>query len=292
MSGYERFQYLSVSIDDGVAVIEAAHAQYDVERSHWELAEIWKEIDADRDVRSCLFTWAVPPKGAPRPHIERQTAPWVPKTDPLERAEQFSVWMQLMREARDAIDNVLNSNKLIVSAIRGNPSYGIALMIATLADVSVASTTVRISDRHLDGAVTAGDGIAYWSLLCGVQKAKLLALACEEITGEEAERIGLVSLAVPDDHVMMTAMRYARRFADGPRHAQQFTKRAMNQWLRLATITSYETALTAEIFGFLADPDVEAVRSDPGYRGQGQESDPRFEHPRYPSVDHPYGAPS
>jgi enoyl-CoA hydratase len=129
----------------------------------------------------------------------------------------------------------------------------------------------------------------YWSLLCGVQKTRLLALTGDPITGREAERIGLVSLAVPDGEVMPTAMRYARRFAAGPQHAQHFTKRSINQWLRLAAVTSFETALASEILQFFADPDVEQLRSAPGYRGQGKPRNEEFVQPELPSVRRPSG---
>lgn len=35
-----------------------------------------------------------------------------------------------------------------------------------------------------------------WPLLCGMAKAKCYLMLCEPISGEEAERIGLVSLAL------------------------------------------------------------------------------------------------
>ena len=38
-------------------------------------------------------------------------------------------------------------------------------------------------------------------MLCGMAKAKYYLLTCETLTGEEAERIGLVSLCVEEDEV-------------------------------------------------------------------------------------------
>jgi enoyl-CoA hydratase len=194
-----------------------------------------------------------------------------------------------MKEARDTINNLLDCSKVVVSAIRGTPSYGTSLQTAILADISIAAENVIIEDRHVETGVTAGDGIVYWSLLCGVPKTKLLALTGDAITGREAERIGLVGMAVPEDELMPTAMRYARKFADGPQIAQHFTKRAINNWMKLATITSFETALHGEILQFFSDPDIDVLRSAPGYQGQGKRRNPDFDQPELPSVRHPWG---
>ena len=79
-----------------------------------------------------------------------------------------------------------------------------------LADVSVVGRTARIIDGHTRLGVAAGDHAAIcWPLLCGMAKAKYYLLTCETLTGEEAERIGLVSLCVDDDEVQDRALEVA-----------------------------------------------------------------------------------
>ena len=48
---------------------------------------------------------------------------------------------------------------------------------------------------------------------CGMAKAKYYLLTCDTLTGEEAERIGLVSLCVDDDQVHAKALEVAERLA-------------------------------------------------------------------------------
>ena len=48
-----------------------------------------------------------------------------------------------------------------------------------------------------------------WPLLCGMAKAKYYLLTCDTLTGEEAERIGSVSLCVDDDLVQARALEVA-----------------------------------------------------------------------------------
>jgi enoyl-CoA hydratase len=55
-----------------------------------------------------------------------------------------------------------------------------------------------------------------------------------DLTGEVAEHIGLVNLAVPPSNVLDTSLGIAQRMAAGPQHAPRRTKRSFNHWLRTA----------------------------------------------------------
>ena len=121
----------------------------------------------------------------------------------------YAVRTRVMREARDLVFNVINCSKPIVSAIHG-PAVGAGLVAGILADVSVVARTARIIDGHTRLGVTAGDHAAIcWPLLCGMAKAKYYLLTCDTLTGEEAERIGLVSICVDDDQVQDRALAVA-----------------------------------------------------------------------------------
>jgi enoyl-CoA hydratase len=79
-------------------------------------------------------------------------------------------------------------------------------------------------------------------------------LLCEPITGEEAERIGLVSVAVDDEQLLPRAYEIADRLAAGSQSAIRWTKYSLNNWLRQAGPT-FDTSLALEFLGF-AGPDV------------------------------------
>ena len=80
-------------------------------------------------------------------------------------------------------------------------------------------------------------------------KAKYHLLLCEPLTGEEAERIGLVAKVVDDDRLMDEALDVARRLAAGAPSAIRWTKYALNNWLRLAGPT-FDASLALEFLGF------------------------------------------
>src|SRR6266568_3415285 len=107
-----------------------------------------------------------------------------------------------------------------------------------------------VIDRDPNVRVAAGDHSAIiWPLLCGMAKAKYYLITSDFIDGREAERIGLVSLCVPDDQLQGKAMEVATRIATGPRHAIKFTKRVLNQWL-LQAGPIFDHSLALEMMGF------------------------------------------
>jgi enoyl-CoA hydratase len=118
--------------------------------------------------------------------------------------------------------------------------------VGLLADISIATPSARIIDGHTKLGVAAGDHAAIvWPLLCGLAKAKYHLLLCEPLDGVEAERIGLVSLCVPDEELDERALAIARRLAAGSRAALSHTKLALNNWLRAAGPT-FDASLALE----------------------------------------------
>ena len=83
-------------------------------------------------------------------------------------------------------------------------------------------------------------------------------MLCETVSGEEAERIGLVSLCVDEAELIAKAFEApaGRRLAD----RDPLTKYSLNNWLRMAG-PSFDTSLALEFMGF-AGPDVrEGIQS-------------------------------
>jgi len=214
---------------------------------HGQLADIWPVIDRDESVRAVVIRGAGRgfSAGGSFDLIESMVA------DPAVRT-------RVMREARDLVYNVINCSKPIISAIHG-PAVGAGLAVALLADISVAGRTAKIVDGHTRLGVAAGDhAVINWPLLCGMAKAKYYLLTCDVLTGEEAERIGLVSVCVDDDQVQDRAMEVARKLVAGSPSAVQFTKQALNNWYRAAG-PSFDASLALEFYGFGLDDVQEGV---------------------------------
>jgi enoyl-CoA hydratase len=166
-----------------------------------------------------------------------------------EMVADFHVRGRVWREARDLVYNVINCSKPVVSAMHG-PAVGAGLVAGLLADISIAAKSARIIDGHTRLGVAAGDHAAIvWPLLCGMAKAKYYLLLCETVSGEEAERIGLVSLAVDEADLVPKAFEVANKLALGAQSAIRWTKYALNNWLRMAGPT-FDASLALEFMGF------------------------------------------
>jgi enoyl-CoA hydratase len=205
---------------------------------HHDLAYVWRAIDEDPEVSAVIL------RGAGRGFSGGGDLDLVE-----DMANDFQVLARVWKEARDLVYNVINCGKPIVSAMHG-PAVGAGLVAGLLADVSIAARSARIIDGHTRLGLAAGDHAAIvWPLLCGLAKAKYYLLTCEPLSGEEAERIGLVSLCVDDELLEARSLEVAERLARGAPHAIRWTKYALNNWLRLAGPT-FDTSLALEFLGF------------------------------------------
>ncbi len=205
---------------------------------HQQLADVWPVIDRDPDVRVVLVC------GAGRGFSAGGSFELIESI-----VNDADARWQVLREARDLVVNLVNFSKVVVSAIHG-PAVGAGLVVALLADVSVAARSARIIDGHTRLGVAAGDHAALcWPLLCGMAKAKYYLLTCETLSGEEAERIGLVSLCVDDDEVQSRALEVARDLAAGSQSALRLTKQTLNHWYR-GQLPAFDASLAYEFYGF------------------------------------------
>ena len=205
---------------------------------HRELAEVWREVDRDPETRAVLL------RGSGRAFSAGGDFAMIEELNTSHEAR-----LRMWGEARDLVYNIVNCSKPIVSAIHG-AAVGAGLVAALLADIPVAAKTAKIVDGHTRLGVAAGDHAAIiWPLLCGMAKAKYHLLLCEPVSGDKAEQMGLVALAVEEDELEARTLDIARRLAEGAPSAIRFTKYALNNWLRLAG-PSFDASLALEMLGF------------------------------------------
>lgn len=205
---------------------------------HGELARVWKEIDGDPGVNAVIL------RGSGRAFSAGGDFEMLKQMN-----SDFKVKARVWRESRDLVYNIINCTKPIVSAIHG-PAVGAGLVAALLADISIAARSAKIVDGHTRLGVVAGDhAIILWPLLCGMAKAKYHLMLCEPVNGEEAERLGLVSLCVDDDQLQDKALEVAQKLATTAPAALRWTKLALNNWLRQAG-PIFDNSLALEFMGF------------------------------------------
>jgi len=225
-------------------VLNAAH-----EPMHAELARVWADISLDEDTRVAVVTGAgrAFSAGGDLAMVERQIG-------------NYDLVTRMLKEMSDLVYNMTNCEKPIISAING-VAVGAGLVVAVMADISICANDARLGDGHVRLGVAAGDHAAIiWPLLCGLARAKYYLLTGEMLTGEEAERIGMVSKSLPREQVLAEAMAVADRLATGPQLAIRLTKRALNGWIRDAG-SIFDQSAAYEMLTFLGDDIKEGLAS-------------------------------
>lgn len=214
---------------------------------HLQLSRVFRTINDDTSVRAVVVT------GAGTAFSAGGNLDWI-----AEQVGDHARTMSVMKEAGDIVRTMIECDTPIVSAING-VAVGAGLAVALMADISVINEDARLTDGHIRLGVGAGDhAVAIWPLLCGMAKAKYYLLTADFLDGREAERIGLVSKAVPADEVMPAAMKVAEKLAAGPVDATRLTKRALNHWLRQA-LPNFEASLAYEMLNFLGPDAAEGL---------------------------------
>ena len=244
-----RIQRLEPGILEIVMRTEEGKLSVTTARMHAEMARVWLDVDRDPETRVSIL------RGEGRGFSAGGDLKMVE-----EMTRDFAVRARVWREAKDLVYNLINCSKMIVSAMHG-PAVGAGLVCGLLADISIAAKNARLIDGHTRLGVAAGDHAAIiWPLLCGMAKAKYYLLLCEQISGEEAERFGLVSLTCEESELEAKALEVARKLATGAQTALRWTKYSLNNWLRMAG-PSFDASLALEVLGFSGPEAKEGVAS-------------------------------
>src|SRR3954447_26017274 len=217
---------------------------------HAELSTVFADIHAAPEVRAVVVT------GEGKAFSAGGDLDWI-----AGQVGDYERTMSVMREAGDIVRTMIECDTPIISAING-VAVGAGLAVALLADISIIDEATRLTDGHLRLGVAAGDhAVAIWPLLCGMAKAKYYLLTSDFIDGREDERIGLVSRCVETvDEVLPTALEVADKLWRGPQHALRWTKRSLNNWLRVAG-PIFDASLAFEMLNFFDADVVEGARA-------------------------------
>ncbi len=251
---YSAYQDLKIRrLEPGILEIvmgeEGGKLSVTTARMHAELARVWLDVDRDPETRVAIL------RGAGRGFSAGGDLAMVE-----EMTRDFAVRARVWREAKDLVYNLINCSKMVVSAMHG-PAVGAGLVAGLLADISIAAKNARLIDGHTRLGVAAGDHAAIiWPLLCGMAKAKYYLLLCEQISGEEAERLGIVSLSCEEAELQAKALEVSRKLAAGAQTALRWTKYSLNNWLRMAG-PAFDASLALEVLGFTGPEAKEGVAS-------------------------------
>ena len=228
------------------------------EEMHGEIARVFRDVSDDPETRVAVVT------GAGKAFSAGGDLAMVSRL-----AGNHEAVDHMLREMSDMVYNIINCEKPIVSAING-VSVGAGTVVGLLSDISIMAEDAKLGDGHVKLGVAAGDHAAIiWPLLCGMAKSRYYLMTGEMLTGAEAERIGLVSKALPREQVLDEAMRVAQVMATGAQQAIRLTKRTLNSWVRQQA-PIFDQSAAYEMLCFMAPDVVE------GYTALQEKRDPIF----------------
>ena len=184
-----------------------------------ELHQAIDELEADDDVQAVIMT------GAGRAFSVGH--------DVSASHSELEEFTNLEEEER-----LLNFDKPVIAAVNGY-ALGDGLQQALLCDILLAS------DDAIFGFVGPRVGgvchVAIWALpaMVGWKKASELLLTCDQITAEEAYRIGLVSKVVPPEQLMPAALEMAEKMMKSAPLSIKYTKQGLRRGLFDADMKSF-----------------------------------------------------
>ena len=131
--------------------------------------------------------------------------------------------------------NIYHAEKPTIAAVNG-VTVGGGFGICSTFDIRIASEEARFSTIFIKRALAPDCGLS-WFLprLVGAQAAADLFYTARMVDAQEALALGIVSKVVPHDHLMETAMTFAREAAKRPPAALAYTRRAL-QHSTMATL--------------------------------------------------------
>lgn len=202
---------------------------------HRALAEVWRQLAADREARVVILT------GAGRAFCAGGDLDWITSflDDPVARHES-------LREGAQIIEEMLRFPLPVIAAVNG-PAVGLGCSVAVLCDIVLMADTAHLADPHVAVGLVAGDGgAAFWPLLTPILRSREYLYTGSRIPAATAVELGLATRTTAPDDLLPEAMRLARRLADQPPEAVQGTKRIVNMYLSQALSGPVQAGFAAE----------------------------------------------
>lgn len=203
---------------------------------HWGLANVWRQLAADKAARVVVLT------GAGRAFSAGGDLNWIETFGHDEVARDESI-----REGAQIVEEMLRFPLPIIAAVNG-PAVGLGCSVALLCDIVLISQSAYFADPHVAVGLVAGDGgAALWPLLTPILRSREYLYTGDRIDAATAVELGLASRAVAPEDLLGQAHQLATRLADQPPEALQGTKRVVNMYLSQVLGGPLQAGFAAEV---------------------------------------------
>lgn len=201
------------------------------------LKKVLEELTYDNATRVVVLTGAGRGFSSGADH---KSAGSVPHIDGLTRP---TFALRSMEVLDDVILALRKMHQPVIAAVNG-AAIGGGLCLALACDIRIAAAGAYFRAAGINNGLTASElGLSYLlPKAIGTSRAFEAMLTGRDIDAQEAERIGLVSRAVPDDELLDTCYEMAERIGGFSRPGIELTKRTLWSGLDAGSLEAHMQA--------------------------------------------------
>ncbi len=223
---------------DGVAIIKLNRPQVlnAMNKKLWlDLEDALQDALEDTDIKAVIFTGE-----------GRAFSTGADLKD--SKGRSLTAYRDYLVHLQEVSRRIIRFPKPTIAAVNGY-ALGSGYELSLACDIRIAAESAKFGspEARVSSSVTGG-AMRLLQDLVGPGKAKELLFTCDYIDGKEAERIGLVNKAVPDERLMDEAMTMARKITENSAFSINLIKKGLN----MAHEVSLEALMDYEVEACLA----------------------------------------
>jgi enoyl-CoA hydratase/carnithine racemase len=179
---------------------------------------------------------------------------WCDATDPRgwESSPSARGWDKIYAEGRRLYNNFLEIDAPIIAAVNGPATrHG---CLAVISDIVLAADTATFGDpTHFASGIVPGDANQLiWPMVLGFNRGRYFLMTGQILSARELHALGVVNEVLPPAELMPRAWELARKLNQASDLALRYTRRALNQELRVHMRAALDQGLAIEGLAFLS----------------------------------------
>jgi len=244
------FTYLRIDSEDGIATITINRPQQG-NALNWETIRELKQAIAT--IRESTNTRVVVITGAGEKFfIGGADVNVLASLDVLD-AERF------IRALHETLRAIRDHPVPVIAAINGY-ALGAGLELVMSCDLAIAAEHTQLGMPEVKVGVPSVIECALLPHLIGLMRTRELLLTGDNISAQEAYRIGLVNQVVPLGELSAAVRRMAQRLMSNDQRALLLQKELMNRWLNLPMNEAIEAGIKSLALAYATDAPQRAIR--------------------------------